>query len=152
FSGLLKAFAKVFDANSEVRLAVVGAKFSAAEERYINELKLTGKIINYGYASDNHLAKLYRHSLAFVYPSLYEGFGIPPLEAMACGGLVVAANQASIPEVVGDAAILFDPDAKDQLPSILEQISKGFAQREEFIAKGFDRVKLFSWEKTASQT
>lgn len=152
FFGLIETFAKLFNTDSEICLAVVGAKFNIAEERYINELKLSRKIINYGYVSDNHLAKLYRQSLAFVYPSLYEGFGIPPLEAMACGGLVVAANRASIPEVVGDAAILFDPDVKDELTLILEQIAKGFVRREDFLAKGLVRATMYSWEKTASQT
>ncbi len=152
FFGFLESLAKVVKTNPDIGLCVVGSQFTEVESQFINSLNLSTNVINFGYVPDNQLAKLYRQSLAFVYPSLYEGFGIPPLEAMACGSLVVTTNRASLPEVVGDAAILFDPDSKDELAFILEQITKGFNQRQEFVAKGFERANLFSWDKTASQT
>jgi glycosyltransferase involved in cell wall biosynthesis len=152
FDTLLIAFAKAASTNPDLLLCVVGAPFNDPERQQIGELKLTARIQHYHHASDTHLAKLYRCSVAFVYPSLYEGFGIPPLEAMACGTVVVAANSSSIPEVVGDAGILFEPKAVDDLADILLELLDSPSKREDMIAKGFDRNQQFSWEKTAAQT
>jgi len=109
-------------------------------------------IEHYEQVTDAHLAKLYQHSVAFVYPSLYEGFGIPPLEAMSCGTPVVASNRSSLPEVVGDAGLLFDPDNPDELTDILTTLATDSSQRERMIAKGRERAKGFSWDKTVAQT
>ena len=152
FDTLLNAFAKVASINSDIQLCIVGAPFNDAERQQIGELKLTDLIQHYTYASDTHLAKLYRCSVTLVYPSLYEGFGIPPLEAMACGTVVVAANSSSIPEVVGDAGILFDPKATNDLADILLNLLHSPNERDLFIAKGHERNKQFSWDKTATKT
>ena len=97
FIKLLDAFAKVATSNSETILCIVGSPFSDAESRIISELNLTDRIAHYGFVADRHLAKLYRCSVGFVYPSLYEGFGIPPLEAMACGAPVIACRKLEYP-------------------------------------------------------
>jgi glycosyltransferase involved in cell wall biosynthesis len=152
FDTLLIAFSKVASVNPDICLCVVGSPFNKDEQRQIAELKLADRIQHYQYASDTHLAKLYRCSVAFVYPSLYEGFGIPPLEAMACGTAVVAADSSSIPEVVGDAGILFQPKAVGDLADILLNLLDSPNERDRLIAKGFDRHKRFSWDKTAAQT
>jgi glycosyltransferase involved in cell wall biosynthesis len=152
FDGLLDAFAKAVSVRPELALCVVGGPFSEAENRLIGDLKLTGSVEHYGYATDSHLAKLYRHSLALVYPSLYEGFGIPPLEAMSCGTVAVVSNVSSLPEVVGDAGVLFDPKAADELIDILLSLADDKAGREALIAKGRERAKQFSWDKTVAQT
>jgi glycosyltransferase involved in cell wall biosynthesis len=152
FDTLLIAFAKVVGINPDILLCVVGAPFNDREQRQIADLKLTTRIHHYHHASDTHLAKLYRCSVAFVYPSLYEGFGIPPLEAMACGTVVVAANSSSIPEVVGDAGILFEPKAVEDLADILLELLDSPSKREDMITKGFDRNQQFSWDKTAAKT
>jgi glycosyltransferase involved in cell wall biosynthesis len=131
FDTLLLAFAKVASTDSDLYLCVVGAPFNNAERQK---------------------AALYRGSIAFVYPSLYEGFGIPPLEAMACGTVVVAANSSSIPEVVGDAGILFNPKSVGDLADIMSDLLHSPSQRDRLIAKGQERHQLFSWEKTAAQT
>src|SRR6476659_5278260 len=115
FNGLLSAFARMFSTRPEIALCVVGANFSATEKKLISELGLGKAVEHYEQVSDAHLAKLYHHSIAFVYPSFYEGFGIPPLEAMACGTAVVASNRSSLPEVIGDAGLLFDPEKIDEL-------------------------------------
>ena len=94
-------------------------------------------------SSDRVLAKLYRCSVAFVYPSLYEGFGIPPLEAMSCGTPVIASNTSSIPEVVGDAGILFDPKSSDDLADILLALLDSPIECDRLIKKGYERSKLF---------
>jgi glycosyltransferase involved in cell wall biosynthesis len=152
FDGLLSAFAKIVSVKPDLRLCVVGLPFNKQEEKLISELKLDNYIKNYGYVSDAHLAKLYRNSVAFVYPSLYEGFGIPPLEAMACRTAVVAANCSSIPEVVGDAGLLFDPQSPHELADILLFLLNSPIERDKLIRKGHQRARLFSWEKTATQT
>lgn len=152
FGGLLVAFAKARSLRPGAALCVVGASFSNDEERQIASLGLADAVEHYGHVSDAHLAKLYRCSLAFVYPSFYEGFGIPPLEAMACGTPVIAANRSSVPEVVGDAALLFDPASTDDLADILIMLTDDPPQRERLIAKGHEHAKAFSWEKTVAQT
>jgi glycosyltransferase involved in cell wall biosynthesis len=152
FDTLLNAFAKAATVNPEIQLCVVGAPFDAIEQQQITALKLADRLQHYEYASDRHLAKLYRCATAFIYPSLYEGFGIPPLEAMACGTVVVAADSSSIPEVVGDAGILFPPQAVGDLADIMLHLLNAPSDRDRLIAKGNDRHQQFSWDKTAAQT
>jgi glycosyltransferase involved in cell wall biosynthesis len=152
FDGMLAAFAKVISKKSEVRLCVVGAPFTAEEKQWIADLHLNDYINYYQHASDYHLAKLYRCSIAFVYPSRYEGFGIPPLEAMACGTVAIVANTSSIPEVVGDAGLLFEPKETEDLTDIMLYLLDHPAERDHYIARGFERAKKFSWDETAAQT
>lgn len=152
FTGLLMALAKVVSVNSEIALCVVGLPFNDAELKLINDLKIASFIEYYEYVNDRHLAKLYRCSVAFVYPSIYEGFGIPPLEAMACGTVVVASNSSSIPEVVGDAGILFDPQKITDLADILLSLIDDHQQRDLLITKGYQRAKQFSWDQTVAET
>ena len=106
---LLQSFAKVVATHKDIYLCVAGAQFSIEENRAITEFKIQDNVLNFTFPNDYELTRLYKESIAFVYPSLYEGFGIPPLEAMACGTPVIASNTSSIPEVVGDAGLLFDP-------------------------------------------
>ncbi len=152
FDGLLAAFAKAVSVQPEIVLCVVGSPFNETEAKLIADLKLTQSIEHYRHASDTHLAKLYRCSVAFVYPSLYEGFGIPPLEAMSCGTAVVASNCSSIPEVVGDAGILFNPKSSGDLADILLSLLDYPTERDRLIAKGHQRAQAFSWDKTVAQT
>lgn len=98
--------------------------------------------------SQQELVGIYNAATVFVYPSVYEGFGLPILEAMACGLPVVAANRASIPEVCGDAALLVEPEAE----AILEGIRRVLDAREEYRARGLERARSFSWEATAEKT
>lgn len=152
FDTVLIAFSKAISINPDLILCVVGSPFNAHEQQQIAELKLVDRVQHYQYTSDTHLAKLYRCSIAFIYPSLYEGFGIPPLEAMACGTAVVASDSSSIPEVVGDAGILFDPKAVRDLVDIMLNLFDSPIERAQLIAKGYQRSKQFSWDKTAAQT
>ena len=152
FDSLLAAFAKAVSVQPEIALCLVGLPFDEVEKEQIANLKLTDHIEHYRYANDRHLAKLYRCSVAFVYPSLYEGFGIPPLEAMSCGTVVVASNCSSIPEVVGDAGILFNPRATGDLADILLSLLDNPTERDRLIAKGQQRAQVFSWDKTVAQT
>jgi glycosyltransferase involved in cell wall biosynthesis len=152
FDGLLTALSQVASVRSELQLCVVGAAFNSQEQAKIAALGLTDRIHHYGQVSDRHLAKLYRCSLTLVYPSFYEGFGIPPLEAMACGTAVIASNTSSLPEVVGDAGILFNPESSADLAEALLLLLNSPLERARLIAKGTLRVKQFNWDKTAAQT
>ena len=152
FDGLLAAFAHVTVARPATRLCVVGKPFTRAERTRIAALKLPDRIAHYGFVRDTHLAKLYRCSVCLVYPSLYEGFGLPPLDAMACGTAVIASNRASIPEVVGDAGWLFDPAASGELAAMMLALLDDATARERLIARGRERAKMFSWDTMAAQT
>ncbi len=152
FERLLIAFEKVVSDADDLALCVVGSPFTEDEETLIYDLGLEEHIKHYGYVNDRHLAKLYRCSLAFVYPSLYEGFGIPPLEAMACGTVAIAANSSSLPEVVGDAGLLFDPLSTDELIDQLRFVLDYPSERDRLISAGQTRAKQFSWDKTVAQT
>jgi len=152
FDRLLIAFAQIIPKFPDLTLCVVGSLFSKEEHKRIAELNLTQNVEHYGAASDGQLAKLYKSSIAFVYPSLYEGFGIPPLEAMSCGTAVIASNTSSIPEVVGDAGLLFDPTSTDELIDRLLFLLEHPSDRNLLIEKGKQQVQKFSWEKTATQT
>lgn len=152
FDTLLIAFAKAVSVRPDLRLVVVGAPFNDGELNQIEELNLHVCIEHVCHPTDAHLAKLYRCSLALVYPSRYEGFGIPPLEAMSCGTVAIAANTSSIPEVVGDAGILLDPDAVADLADSLLFLVDNPIVRDRLIAKGYEQAKAFSWDKTAAQT
>lgn len=152
FECLLRAFAKVMSTQPHVCLCVVGGELNQRERALADELKITSAIEMYSNVDDCHLAKLYRCSVAFVYPSRYEGFGIPLLEAMACGAPVVASNASCFPEIVGDAGLLFDPHGVTDLADILLQLLDSPSERDRLIAKGYSRASLFSWEQTAEQT
>lgn len=113
----------------------------------INEFGCADKIIQTGYVDEKDLASLYSNAECFVYPSLYEGFGLPPLEAMQCGTPVVTSNTSSLPEVIGDAAIMIDPHDDNALIQAYDRIYYDSVLRKELSQKGIERAKLFSWEK-----
>lgn len=104
-----------------------------------------------GYVSDEQLKGLYQNALCFVFPSRYEGFGIPPLEAMAMGCPVVVSDIAAIREVCGDAATYFDPSNADQLAKQLVAITSDGNSKERWGSKGIQRSQLFSWRKSAAR-
>lgn len=139
-------------AQREHRLLLAG--FKGWENREIVELleKLKSRVQYLGYVENEALAALYRGAACFVYPSLYEGFGLPPLEAMACGCPVVVSRAASLPEVCGEAARYVDPvDTESIAGGILEVLENG-ALRKDLTAKGLARARLFSWETAAADT
>jgi glycosyltransferase involved in cell wall biosynthesis len=105
-----------------------------------------------GYVSEEQLPVLYSAALALVYPSLYEGFGLPPLEAMACGTPVVTSDTTAIPEAVGDAAILVDPTNPHSIAEGLEHVIRRDSIRAELTRKGLLRVKQMTWDRTAEHT
>lgn len=126
-----------------------GGKLKKEELKNINS-SISNNIIQLS-GSDDLLASLYKHAFCFVYPSLYEGFGIPPLEAMSMGCPVIASNVSSIPEVVGNAAILFDPHSNDELINAIRSLYDE-SKRKDLIKSGFEQEKKFSWDKMAKET
>lgn len=128
----------------------VGSKFLESEEKMIEKLGLKKKVVYFDNVNQENLGYVYKHAFALVYPSLYEGFGLPPLEAMSCGCPVIASNTSSIPEVVGDAGILINPHDVNAIASALEKLLCD-ETRNYYIAKGLNRAELFSWEKTAQK-
>ena len=147
FRFLLDAFSKI--ASPSFELAVVGG----ANNKIFGAVDLdeAGCVKRLGYVSDGELRALYENAMCFVFPSVYEGFGIPPLEAMVCGCPVLASNAASIPEVCGEAALYFDPREAWELSDLLGKISSDKSTRASLIKKGRDRGDQFSWVNTARQ-
>jgi len=118
----------------------------------IDSLHLQREVIFRPQVSDKELCSLYNFADLFVLPSLFEGFGLPPLEAMACGCPVIVSNVASLPEVVGDAGILFNPLDHVELANKMGKVLTDESLREEMRRRGLKRAKMFSWEKTVKET
>ena len=110
-----------------------------------------GNVLFLGYVSDQRLVRLYQQASAFVYPSLYEGFGIPPLEAMQYGCPVVVANSSSLPEICGDAALYIDPTSSHSIGQGIQQMVSDHTLREKLIKRGHERIKQFSWKVSAEK-
>lgn len=118
----------------------------ATESTYGKDIVFTG------YVSNEVLAALYERCLVFVYPSLYEGFGLPVLEAMACGAPVITSDRSSLPEVAGNAAVLVDPFSIEDIRTAIQKVVSNAAFREGLREKGMARAANFSWTKTAEMT
>lgn len=154
YVNLLEAFKKFIERRSEkLYLVIAGSRGWLYEDIFkkCRDLSLEGRVIFTGYVSDSELAELYRRCEVFVFPSFYEGFGIPLLEAMNCGAPVVCSNRSSFPEVAGDAAVYFNPEDAEEISLKIEEVFSDIALRDELVAKGFEKSKLFSWEKSAKQ-
>lgn len=150
---LLKAFSEVYK-KIPIPLVITGKlgwKYKKIYYTY-KKLNLEDKVIFTGYIDEKNLPSIYNLAAIFVYPSLYEGFGLPPLEAMACGTPVITSNTSSLPEVVGDAGIMTDPYNVDGLANVMREVLTNDGLREDMIKKGLKRSKMFSWEKTAKET
>ena len=151
---LIKAFYKLKKSIVNHKLVIVGGMGWKYNEIFdlIHEFKLQNDVIFTDYVDEEHLVQLYNAADLFVYPSLYEGFGLPPLEAMACGCPVITTNTSSLPEVVGDAGIMFDPNDVQGLTDAMNKILTTEGLMDELSNKSLKRAKMFSWKKTAQQT
>jgi glycosyltransferase involved in cell wall biosynthesis len=132
------------------KLLIIGDEVSkyATLRRAVHRHKLHKHVRFLGFVPDKTLASLYRLASVFVFPSLYEGFGLPPLEAMAAGTPVITSNVSSLPEVVGTAAILIDPYEPDEIAHAMRRVLTDEALREDLRARGLARVKEFSWDRS----
>jgi len=148
--GLLEAFKILKNAYKiEHKLALVGSD-SEKVKGIINK-KLAKDIIFIRDVDDIILLNLYNRATLFVFPSLYEGFGLPPLEAMACGCPAVVSNAGSLPEVCGDAVVYCNPYDPEDIARAMYEVLNSEDLRNYLVQKGFERVKMFSWEKTARE-
>lgn len=151
--GLIEAFSKLKYRNN-LKLIIGGKKgksYSLYKQKAI-DLHIENKVIFTGFIPIEHLPIFYNAAKLFVYPSLYEGFGLPPIEAMACGTPVIASNRTSIPEILGDAAYLINPEDIDVLCSSMEEVLENENLRKELILRGYAKSKSLNWESTAKKT
>lgn len=152
--GLIEAYEELRDKNPElndVKLLLVGAKGWKNKQIYAKWKKSLYKkdIIFLGYISEVERDILYARSSVFAYPSFYEGFGFPPLEAMTYGLPVICSNVSSLPEVVGNAALMVNPYKPSEIAEALKLVLTDDVLREQLIGKGYEQAKKFSWSKTA---
>ncbi len=152
--GLLRAFASAKKAGIQETLVITGAKGWGESHlaQLPQRLGIADSVVFTGFVDDNDLPFLYAGAKFFVYPSLYEGFGLPVLEAMACGTPVITSNLSSIPEVTGDAALLVDPESEAELSSAILKLAGDPLSRQILKEQGLKRAKLFCWEKSVTET
>jgi glycosyltransferase involved in cell wall biosynthesis len=152
--GLLRAFALVASEHPGLRLRLAGMRTATTEALIglAETLGLAGRVEFTGRVDDAALADLYRRATVMVFPSRYEGFGLPALEAMACGCPVIASNRASVPEAVGDAALLFDPDDIEAMAGAIRGVLASPELRRELRRRGLARAQALSWDLTARRT
>ena len=151
FHSLIKAFNLL--QNQEIKLYLVGSiNKNFADQELIKDIENNKNIIFKGRVDDNELVTLYSNAVCFVYPSLYEGFGIPPLEAQSCGCPVICSNAASLPEVGGvDSVLYVDPYSVDDIKNQIDILLSDEDLQVELIQKGFKNIKRFSWEDSANK-
>ncbi|HAW59525.1 MAG TPA: glycosyltransferase family 1 protein [Bacteroidales bacterium] len=150
---LLKAFLEVKN-NIPHKLVIVGSKgkhFNSIT-KLVHDYNLQDDVIFTGRVPDEDMPSIYNLAELFVYPSLYEGFGLPPLEAMACGCPVITSNVSSLPEVVGDAGILIDPNNVNELSCAIYKALTDVEFKNSLKLKGLERANMFSWRKFAEET
>jgi glycosyltransferase involved in cell wall biosynthesis len=149
-NNLILAFNRLNINNLE--LIIIGSENNVFKKQDYKKLIQANNNIHFtGYLSDDELIRLYKNAILFIYPSFYEGFGIPPLEAMALGCPAIVSKTTSLPEVFGNAAYYIDPYDINDIANAIMEVSRNMNLRSDLISKGYERVKLFSWEKSASK-
>ncbi len=150
FPSVLKAFSIIFESQYNFNLIHVG-KLDKKSKDMIKKLNLDRQFINFENISEEKLALLYNASDLFVFPSFYEGFGLPVLEAMASGCPVITSNKSSLPEVVDNAGILVDPENIDELGNMMYKVLTNNKLQKDMIQRGVEQAKKFSWQKCARE-
>lgn len=151
--GIIRAF-EMIGHETNLKLVVAGLKgygYKAVKE-HIDKNHLSEKVLLPGFLPDAELEWCYRHARMLLFCSFYEGFGFPPLEAMRVGTPVIASNVSSLPEILGDAALLVDPAKPGEIGEAIRKVAKDEALRKQLIGKGFKRTQNFTWTKAAQET
>ena len=150
---VIKAFSKIHKYIDEI-LVIVGAKKWKETHLYelVKELGIEKKVFFCGYIADDELPGIYANATALVFPSFYEGFGLPVIEAMAAGTAVITSNNSSLSEISNGASLLVDPYSIDEISIAMKKIVLDTGLKEQQIAKGLRNSKNFTWEKTAEET
>ena len=151
FDRFMKAFSILQKEDSDLYVVYTGRTLKVSEKETLEKLGVLKKLIHIK-ASDIELQELYSRALLFVYPSLYEGFGIPILEAYACHCPVALSNASCFPEIAGDAACYFDPYSENSILKAIKEIIYNPQKRKGLIEAGNAQLKLYSWEKASKQT
>jgi glycosyltransferase involved in cell wall biosynthesis len=154
---LLRAYSSLLQRRVRANLphlVLVGKRAWLYEEtiRSVGNLGLKQNVTFTGYVPEGDLPALYSGALCFVYPSYFEGFGLPPLEAMKCGAPVITGNQTSLPEVVGDAGLMVDPFDTEALAEAIRRVIDDADLRQTLRERGFNRARMFDWRETARLT
>ncbi|RBL93801.1 glycosyltransferase family 4 protein [Chitinophaga flava] len=152
FSNLLKSVKSVFSKYSDIKLVCAGGgNFNKEELEVFAGMGVQDRIV-YTSIDNAKLAKLYRNALAFIFPSLYEGFGIPVVEAFSCGAPCILSTGGSLPEVGEDAAVYFNPRDPESIAAAIENVLSDESLRKSLIKKGYEQEKKFTWAKTVEET
>jgi len=152
---LLMAFKIFLDRfEPDMRLVLVGKEdyFYYRLKKYARDLKLTNKVIFTGYVTDRELAWLYKNALLYVFPSLMEGFGLPPLEAMNFDLPVVSSNASCLPEILGDSVVYFNPNNENEIAEVIFKVVSDKKLQERLKYRGKKNVRKFDWKKCAAET
>lgn len=151
FNRFIEAFSLLTQKDNKLYLICTGNEFSLDEEDKLSKLLIKNRTLQIN-ASDKELSELYTRASLFVFPSLYEGFGIPILEAYACHCPIAISNTSCFPEIAGDAAVYFNPYSVNDIANAIEEVIYDPLKTNELIHKGIERLKLYSWEKAATET
>lgn len=151
FRPFIQAVAPLLRSHQVRVICAGGGAFLPEETALLQQLQLTN-LVEQQPINDDSLRQLYRQATAFIFPSLYEGFGIPVLEAFACNCPCVLSDRSSLPEVAGSAALYFDPENPDSIREAVSRLLNSPDLRQELIRKGRERLRQFSWEKTVRET
>lgn len=152
FLTFLIAVSPVLKNNKDLLLICTGPPFTAIENRWLDEMGLKSKVINYFCQSDGELVFLYKNAACFIFPSLYEGFGFPLLEAFACDCPVVSSPGGSLKEIAGNAAVYFDPKDIREMRQSINNVLTDDGLKKELVEAGKNRLKNFSWDKCRYET
>jgi glycosyltransferase involved in cell wall biosynthesis len=152
--GIIAAFGAIARSYPDLRLVIAGGKGHAADQMLgkIAEISVPERVIYRGFVSDEELSGLYQHARCMVYPSFYEGFGIPILEAMRMGCPVITSNYGAMKEVSGEAALHADPHRADSIAAGMVALLEDTMLRQRLVAAGRERVRTFTWEQCARNT
>jgi glycosyltransferase involved in cell wall biosynthesis len=152
FDFFIESVAEMLFKHDELHVICAGSSpFTNEEKKLLKNLNISHKV-HHIKINDTILKNLYQNARAFVFPSIYEGFGLPILEAFSCGCPAIISKSSSLPEIGGDGAIYFNPSDKESIILAIENVLFNERNRDNLIEKGYDRLKFFSWEKTANKT